>query len=450
MSDERAGEQSSPREVVERAWALAGATGAAEGLRLIEPALGAIVASLARHADGAPSVLDVTTTLTALGRAALEASDGYSRSLTLTAAANALSPEMTASGVRRRAVGLLRELEATEVQLLRRSANGASAPSADEFSLLDEHERALVSRGLLRGGLAGGPTAMGEIFLDLVRETESSSALQEESAPAPEMRSRGRRDTVRFGNTGGLVRELTELLSSEDVGLLDGPTDVFDDEVEEAVRAWQHHGVDPRGRPLKVDGVAGAMTLASLRGHTANTFLMVPDDLDAIAGAPHDYAEGVVRRAIGEMRAGAKEIGGNNKGKWVTKYHRGKEPEGRGWAWCAAFTSWCFSKAAEDMGVEMPFEYTGGAQNIIRQFARRGWVVPVSHEAPPLPGDVVVWWRGQTRTWKGHVGIVWGYRGRTCYVIEGNVGKFPAKVRMFSYDLDSMPKLIGFGRVPAR
>lgn len=251
--------------------------------------------------------------------------------------------------------------------------------------------------------------------------------------------------TLRLGDTGAEVRDMTTKLMS--VGLLKDATDTFDEEVEAAVKAWQAHGIDPRGRKLVIDGLYGRMTRASLESNVEDALMPRPQDLSSFTRTNH-VADMVVRVALEELEAGAREVGGNNQGPWVEKYHRNDKASQYEWAWCAAFTSWCVSEACKRLQYPMPFKYTGGAQNIYKQFDARNWTYAASDDNPPQPGDIVVWWRGTTKTWKGHVGIVWDYRDGVVFVIEGNVGKYPAKVAIFSYNLQDMEKLLGFCRIP--
>lgn len=251
--------------------------------------------------------------------------------------------------------------------------------------------------------------------------------------------------TLRKGDTGGEVRALTAHLV--DVGLLAQETDVFDEIVYMAVRAWQVHGVDSRGRKLQVDGVAGPLTWASLTLPSDAVFERpIPESFQQVPVGGSVIGRSALHFGLKEMKAGAREIGANNAGPFVEKYHRQAMDELQ-WAWCAAFTSWCFDQAAMLMNLDMPFEYTVGAQNIHRQLTELGMTYDASDENPPEPGDVVVWWRGETRSWQGHVGIVWGYKNGIVYVLEGNVGRYPARVRVFDYVLSDMTKLIGFARV---
>lgn len=250
---------------------------------------------------------------------------------------------------------------------------------------------------------------------------------------------------LRIGSKGPRVLELTDKLVR--VGLIKTPTEKFDAQVERAVRAWQVHGVDDRGRKLQVDGLVGPLTWASFELDPDAVFdKPVPESFYEVTQRGGSViGRTALQFAIGEMELGAREIGANNAGPFVDKYHRQAMDE-KQWAWCAAFTSWCFWKASKLVNQPMPFEYTVGAQHIHRQLEKAGMTYDASDENPPQPGDICVWWRGVTRTWKGHVGIVWGYKNGIIYIVEGNVGPYPARVRVFDYVLSRMDKLIGFAR----
>jgi hypothetical protein len=143
--------------------------------------------------------------------------------------------------------------------------------------------------------------------------------------------------------------------------------------------------------------------------------------------------------AIDELKAGAGEVGGDNRGPFVRKYLNGMVEEGN--SWCAAFVSWCFSQNAAGM----PFPYTVGARRILTEFKKRDWAHEPQSGYEPQPGDVVVWWREKLAGWQGHVGLVHQLRDGMLYTIEGN--RSP-RVQGFSYVFSRMEKLLGFGHVP--
>ena len=195
---------------------------------------------------------------------------------------------------------------------------------------------------------------------------------------------------------------------------------------------------------VKIDGIYGPKTG---RAFDAFTGELIPVQVICVGDLRGDLSIGEMALNIGvkEGNDGAQEVGGNNQGPWVAKYHRvSADKLDPSWAWCAAFASWCFREASEELSeildrdVKMPFSYTGGAQNISRQLK------PIRAGEAPVPGDLCIWWRGKTRTWKGHVGIVHQVIGDHVFILEGNQGGYPAKVKTFCYKLSDMPKLIGF------
>jgi peptidoglycan hydrolase-like protein with peptidoglycan-binding domain len=224
------------------------------------------------------------------------------------------------------------------------------------------------------------------------------------------------------------------------LGYYSGPkTSLFDHDIKKAVRAFQMQNVDSVGRPLVVDGIAGPVTLASIDNRLNRTVdQLAPVTLAMLPGGSA-AARGALAVAMGEYEAGRGEQGGNNLGPDVAKYLNGiVDPPAD---WCAGFVSYCFSRS----GHPMPYAYSVGARDILRSLVKNGWGVTPDHEQPPLPGDIIVWWRVAPSDWKGHVGIVHSYADGIVTTIEGN--KTP-KVGKFSYTLGAIDRLLGFARVP--
>lgn len=225
------------------------------------------------------------------------------------------------------------------------------------------------------------------------------------------------------------------------LGYYTGPaTKVFDVEVQKAVRAFQMQNADVEGRPLAVDGIVGPVTAASIARRLGQ--LVVPDIATAgLVTIPETggsaRARAALAIAIQELNAGNGEEGGNNRGPHVRKYLNGIVDEGNDW--CAGFVSWCFSQSGP-----MPFNYTVGARDVLKQLRAKGLCVEPSETDPPRPGDVIVWWRKAPTAWQGHVGLVLSYRGGVLSTIEGN--KTP-KVGRFSYTFGKIERLLGFARV---
>lgn len=133
--------------------------------------------------------------------------------------------------------------------------------------------------------------------------------------------------------------------------------------------------------------------------------------------------------SIAESQIGKGEIGGNNKGLQIEKYTKGKDV-----AWCAAFVSWTIQHS----GKERPYLLS----------AKSYWkIYRSSRVRSPRPGDVICFYRGGRRSGYGHVGIVEYVRGNRLITIEGNVGRYPAKVKRVTYNIHHIPNLLGFVRI---
>lgn len=146
-------------------------------------------------------------------------------------------------------------------------------------------------------------------------------------------------------------------------------------------------------------------------------FLICFDSKDAKANE-------IVR--IAESQIGKGEIGGNNRGLEVERYTKGKDC-----AWCAAFVSWVLSRSGHNE------HYFLSARSYWKAYANK-------KVERPQPGDLIIFKRG---SFGGHIGIVEKIQGQTVTTIEGNVGRYPARVREFKYHLNHIPHLLGFVRI---
>lgn len=93
----------------------------------------------------------------------------------------------------------------------------------------------------------------------------------------------------------------------------------------------------------------------------------------------------------------------------------------------------------------MPFKYSLGARDILRQLKAKGWTYPAHGATTPQPGDLVVWWRGKLSGSQGHIGFVYELSDGMLYTIEGN---HSASVAGFSYVYSRINKLLGFAHIP--
>jgi len=245
------------------------------------------------------------------------------------------------------------------------------------------------------------------------------------------------RPILRQGNRGADVERLTRILKRR--GYLEETRGSVDLTVRRAVEEFQARHVDERDEPLVADGVVGPLTWWALE---KNEPASRPGDVRWDQRMPpeggSERARAALRTAIAEAKAGAREIGANNSGRFVTKYLNGLTPAPANW--CAGFVSWCYSQHSAGI----PYSYSLGARDIRQQFKRRAWLL---EDELPEPADIIVWWRGRREGWKGHIGLVHRCSNGLVYTIEGNKGNFPAPVRGFTYTLGRIDKLLGFGRV---
>lgn len=251
-------------------------------------------------------------------------------------------------------------------------------------------------------------------------------------------------ELLKKGMQGPLVRSLQQVLLELDFNL--PVTGVFDNATYTAVRSFQASHLDKHGVPLKVDGVVGDITWWALNNprtrvsHGVIDFSLMPDQ--ALGGST--LGRSALLTSIEELKNGAGEIGGNNRGRWVKKY---LEPAGlgEGNAWCAAFLSWCFLQAAGGDKKKMPFRYSAGARDIFNQLKNKGLDFKSTDTTfMPQPGDIVAWWRVSMSSGFGHIGIVHHVKDGFLYTIEGNKA---ANVAGFDYVKTSMDKILGYGRV---
>lgn len=109
---------------------------------------------------------------------------------------------------------------------------------------------------------------------------------------------------------------------------------------------------------------------------------------------------------------GVTESGGNNRGPEV-KMFLASVGLGQGHAWCAAFVSYCLTKAS----VTYPTKRTAGARNFISTRSIKARDV-LSGRVTPESGWLVIWQHGNS--WAGHIGFVVDWKKGVGQTIEGN------------------------------
>lgn len=117
----------------------------------------------------------------------------------------------------------------------------------------------------------------------------------------------------------------------------------------------------------------------------------------------------ILKTAILEI--GTKEIKGSSHNEKIIQYAK---EAGMDWVnddetpWCSTFVNWC----AKQSGLEL-----SGKANA------RSWMdVGDNVDSDPIPGDIVIFWRGSKDSWKGHVGIFMGFdkSNKFVFTLGGN------------------------------
>ena len=276
------------------------------------------------------------------------------------------------------------------------------------------------------------------------RRTAPATAQPRPSAPLP---------VLRRGSRGPEALTLQRLLNRWLVNYTallreDGE---FGPRTLRAVRAFQTAHTDERGVSLTPDGVVGGITWAALHRVTSGEPDPVPvltaptaggrpwwHSLPAPSYGGSARARAALAKAVEEAVSGAREIGGNNSGPYVEKYLADLVTPPANW--CAGFVSWCLRESGP-----MPFPYTVGARSLLTRARAAGLTVYTDPIAtPPLPGDIVVWWRVAVGGWQGHTGFVHRAEAGRLYTLEGNK---TSRVEGFDYPLVGLEKLLGLVRV---
>lgn len=116
--------------------------------------------------------------------------------------------------------------------------------------------------------------------------------------------------------------------------------------------------------------------------------------------------------AIALSQLGVKEIRGKEDNPTIVNYAK---EAGFEWVnddetpWCSIFLNWCTQKAKL---------ISSGKANA------RSWLQVGNSTQNPVPGDIVVYWRGNPNSWTGHVGLFLGYNqnGSHIFTLGGNQG----------------------------
>jgi hypothetical protein len=200
-------------------------------------------------------------------------------------------------------------------------------------------------------------------------------------------------------------------------------------------------GVEQGGRPLDDDGIAGVKTRAGL--------FVAPRH-------EHKLVDAYLRLAM----LGAREAGGNNRGRWPAYLMGQRELVGLSPEEIAAMSaeevarwaqvtqgSWCAGCASSAIrlayGEGQP--WSKGAKQIGRRWASKpGDVVRLD---AAREGDLVIWHREvKGKPWAGHVGVCAARAPGLLLVMEGNGSRKGGAVGLYGYDTRAGAKR-GTGRI---
>ncbi|CAL2079788.1 TIGR02594 family protein [Tenacibaculum sp. 190524A05c] len=108
---------------------------------------------------------------------------------------------------------------------------------------------------------------------------------------------------------------------------------------------------------------------------------------------------------------GVKEVKGSKDHPQIINYFTSmgfdKTKYNEDTAWCGAFANWVANKAGYECS---------------NRLTARSWLSVGNSTSSPEVGDVVVLWRDNPESWKGHVGFLVKESKRYVYLLGGNQG----------------------------
>ena len=112
---------------------------------------------------------------------------------------------------------------------------------------------------------------------------------------------------------------------------------------------------------------------------------------------------------IARKEIGTEEISGPDDNPRITEYHHSCDDtvSDDEVAWCSSFVNWCIGEAG----------YRGTRSRAARSWMKWGTALPLRE---PAMGCVVVLWRDNPSSWKGHVGFYVGEDETHIEMLGGN------------------------------
>ena len=178
-----------------------------------------------------------------------------------------------------------------------------------------------------------------------------------------------------------IVRTIQHRLNEVGCGPIE-ETGIFDVEItKSAVKLFQARFPDVSGRPLLIDGEVGSFTWGAMFGAVS-----VPSS----SSTSSPLVRAAIDFAVTQIGVRERPLG-SNRGPEVDQYLRaaGLNPVGQSFAWCVAFTHFCYLTAAQSLGRENPHIKTAGVLDHWNKAGRKPGVLRVTKtEAVSDPGLV--------------------------------------------------------------
>jgi len=212
-----------------------------------------------------------------------------------------------------------------------------------------------------------------------------------------------------------VIKAIQRRLNEVGCGPID-ETGVFDIEnTKKAVKLFQARFTDASGLPLLTDGEVGSLTWGAMFGAVS-----VPSN----SRASTPLMKAVIEFAITQIGVRESPLG-SNRGREVDQYLRavGLNPVGNSFAWCVAFTHFCYLKAAESLRQDNPHIKTAGVLDHWNKAGRTTGVLRITKSEavadPSLvkPGSLFIIDFGGCI---GHSGMVIEITSGRLVTIEGN------------------------------
>lgn len=196
---------------------------------------------------------------------------------------------------------------------------------------------------------------------------------------------------------------------------LDPANPNFGPQMKRAVQLFQARQVDTEGRPLKTDGEVGAITWARLFG--VASVPVASQATDALLAKALQVALAEEAKKVREKPVNS------NDGPEVRAY-LASVGLGPGFAWCCAFTYWCFEQAVRSQQPPRanPMVRTAGCLKHWNEAPAKGArritrAEAVANPALVQPGMVFIMDFGGGA---GHTGFVVRIEGGLLHTVEGN------------------------------